>query len=78
MAAVGGLLERRTDGITEGGGIRLLHRTQLLASALKPAADPRGAAAYEIGDPDFAIFEIEFEEELQRTLTAILEAKTED
>jgi AcrR family transcriptional regulator len=75
MAVVGELLECRADGITEGEGVRLLHRTQLLASALKPAADPRGAAAYEVGDPDFAIFEIELESELKRILTAILEAE---
>jgi AcrR family transcriptional regulator len=78
MVAVGELLESKVDGMVEGDGIRLLHRAQLLASALKPAADPRGAAAYEVGDPDFALFKLDFESELKRILTAILKAKTED
>jgi hypothetical protein len=77
MVVVGELLERRADGIKAGEGIGLLHRAQILASALKPAADPKGAAAYEMGDPDFAIFEIDFESELRKILTAVLKANTE-
>jgi AcrR family transcriptional regulator len=77
MAAVGESLERSTGALTRGDGVRLLHRAQLLASALKPAADPRGAAAYEVGDPDFSMFEIEFESELRKILTAILIAEGE-
>jgi AcrR family transcriptional regulator len=76
MDAVGKLLERGVVDLEEGEGVRLLYRTQLLASALKPAADPRGAAAYEVGDPDFAMFKLDFESELKRILTAILDARS--
>lgn len=73
MGAVGELLERSVEGFKPEDGIRLLHRAQLLTSALAPAADPRGAASYEVGDPDFAVFVIDFETELKRLLMAFLE-----
>jgi AcrR family transcriptional regulator len=73
MAAVGAIFEQRVEGLEQGEGIRLLHRAQLLTAALKPAADPKGAATFEAGDPDFAAFKIDFEAELKRILTAILE-----
>jgi len=72
MVAVGEGFDRRVDGLEEGGGIRLLHRVQLLTSALQPAADPKGAATYEVGDPDFAVFTINFETELKRFVAAML------
>jgi len=72
MIAVGEGFDRRVDGLEEGGGIRLLHRVQLLTSALQPAADPKGAATYEVGDPDFAVFKIDFETELKRFVAAML------
>jgi len=71
MIAVGAILERSVDGLEEEMGIRLLHRVQLLTAALNPAADPKGAATYEAGDPDFAVFSIDFETEMKRILTAI-------
>lgn len=49
MVAVGKILESEIDGLEEGEGVRLLHRVQLLTAALRPAADPRGAASYEVG-----------------------------
>ena len=74
MVAIGEDLDRRVDGLEEGGGIRLLHRVQLLTSALQPAADPKGAATYEVGDPDFEVFNIDFEAEMKRFVVAILKA----
>jgi AcrR family transcriptional regulator len=74
MTAVGAVLEQTVDGLDEGGGVRLLHRAQLLTAALRPAADPKGAATYEVGDPDFAVFKIDFEVELKRFLVAMLKA----
>ena len=72
MTAVGERLERKVDGLREGEGIRLLHRVQLLTAALWPAADPKGAATYEIGDPDFEVFAIDFEAEMKRLVVAML------
>jgi AcrR family transcriptional regulator len=74
MVEIGGAIERMVDGIEEGAGVRLLQRTQLLTAALSPVADPRGAATYEVGDPDFEIFAIDFVEDLRDLLTAYLEA----
>ena len=72
MGSVGELIERTTEGLEPGQGVRLLHRAQLLTSALAPVADPRGAAAYEAGDPDFAVFKVDFEAELTALLMAYL------
>ena len=74
MAAVGSLLEHKVDGLGEGDGIRLLHRAQLLTTALHPASDPRGAATYDIGDPDFAAFEVDFESEFRKHIDGFLSA----
>jgi AcrR family transcriptional regulator len=73
MAAVGAILEKKVDALEKGEAIRLLHRVQLLTSALQPAADPKGAASYEAGDPDFEVFRIDFEVELKRFVIAMLE-----
>ena len=72
MVAVGKNLDAAVDSLEEGEGIRLLHRVQLLTAALRPAADPRGAASYEVGDPDFAVFKIDLEAELKRFVVAML------
>jgi AcrR family transcriptional regulator len=74
MSAVGAIVDRTVDGLEEGMGIRLLHRAQLLTAALKPAADPKGAATYEVGDPDFAVFAIDFETEMKGILLAVIRA----
>ena len=37
-------------------------------------ADPKGAATYEVGDPDFAVFAVDFESELKAMLLAIVKA----
>jgi AcrR family transcriptional regulator len=75
MAGVGDLLAVSVDGLETEGALRLLHRLQLLAAALKPVADPKGAATFEVGDPDFAAFEVDFEAELETFVTAIIEAE---
>ena len=75
MEAIGAILEESVDGLDEGTGIRLLHRAQLLTAALKPVADPRGVASYEVGDPDFAAFAIDFENELRSMLLAFFNAE---
>ncbi|MDH3815759.1 MAG: TetR family transcriptional regulator [Acidobacteriota bacterium] len=72
MESIGAILEKRVDGLREGDAMRLLHRVQLLTAALRPAADPKGAASYEVGDPDFEIFAIDFETELKRFAVAML------
>lgn len=72
MESIGAILEKRVDGLGEGDAMRLLHRVQLLTAALRPAADPQGAASYEVGDPDFEIFAIDFETELKRFVVAML------
>jgi AcrR family transcriptional regulator len=74
MAAVGEILERSAEGLGEGEGLRLLHRVQLLTAALWPAAEPKGAASYEVGDPDFVAFEVDFEAELRTFVRALLDA----
>jgi AcrR family transcriptional regulator len=73
MIAVGKKIDGAVDGLERGEGILLLHRLQLLTAALQPAADPRGAASYEVGDPDFAVFAVDFESELKRFLDAMLQ-----
>ena len=72
MGEIAAILERNVDGLEEADAIRLLHRVQLLTAALRPAADPKGAAAYEVGDPDFAVFAVDFEAELERFVIAML------
>ena len=77
LQAIGAVLEESVDGLDDGMGIHLLHRAQLLTAALKPAADPRGVASYEVGDPDFAAFAIDFENELRSMLLALLNAEND-
>jgi AcrR family transcriptional regulator len=72
MTTVGALLENLVGGFDRGGGIRLLYRVQLLTAALQPAAAPKGAATYEVGDPDFDVFKVDFESEMKRIVFAML------
>ncbi len=74
MAAVGVMLARKVDGLQERDAMRLLHRVQILTAALRPVADPKGAASYEVGDPDFAVFAIDFEAELKSFILGMLNA----
>lgn len=74
MVEVGAILAQQVDGFEGGDAMRLLHRIQLLTAALAPAADPKGAASYEVGDPDFAIFAVDFEAELKSFILGMLNA----
>jgi len=74
MAAVGVILARKVDGLEEWDAMRLLYRVQILTAALRPVADPKGAASYEVGDPDFAVFAIDFEAELKSFILGMLNA----
>jgi AcrR family transcriptional regulator len=74
MAAVGEMLEQLSESLGRGEGLRLLHRVQLLTAALWPAAEPKGAASYEVEDPEFAAFEVDFEAELETFVMAVLSA----
>jgi len=73
MAVVGAIVEQKVEGLGEEDAMRILHRVQLLTAAIRPAADPKGAASYEVGDPDFEVFAIDFETELKRFVVAMLE-----
>ena len=73
MVTIGTTMERVVEGFEEGAGVQFLHRAQLLTSALSPAANPRGAATYEIGDPDFEFMSVDFESELRRLLNGYFE-----
>jgi AcrR family transcriptional regulator len=72
MAEVGGLMERSTSCLGAGEGFRLLNLVHLLATGFEPAANPRGSAAFDRGDPDFAGFWIDLQEELERIIVVLL------
>jgi AcrR family transcriptional regulator len=78
MVEVGGMMERSASSLGTGEGFRLLNLVHLLATGLEPAANPRGSAAFDRGDPDFAGFWIDLEDELTRLLTAVLTAGREN
>ena len=72
MAEVGGLMERSTSSLGAGEGFRLLNLVHLLATGFEPAANPKGSAAFDRGDPDFAGFWIDLQEELERIILVLL------
>lgn len=74
MAELGDVMERSVGDLGSGEGFRLLNLAHLLATGLEPAAHPRGSAAFDRGDPDFAGFWIDLEDELTKLLTAVLTA----
>jgi len=74
MAEIGVAIERSTGHLARGEGFRLLNLIHLLAAGLEPAANPKGSAAFDRGDPDFAGFWIDLEDELKKLLTAVLTA----
>ena len=75
MTKTGANIERGADGLAEGDGLQILHRVQLMTAALGPASDPKGAATYEVGDPDFAVFAIDFESDLRAFITQWLDSQ---
>lgn len=74
MAAVGERIELAA-ALAEGEGFHLLHLVQLLTAGIEPAANPRGAAAFDQADPEFASLAVSLEDELSFALAAILEAR---
>ena len=75
MAEAGTSVERSTRFLEPGQGSRLLYLVQLISAGLEPAANPKGAAAFDSGDPEFDGFRINLEAELKRIVSAMLEDK---
>ena len=67
---LGALIEKLEPDLEAGFGFRMVHMAQVLATGLEPVAHPRGSAAYDRGDPDFAAFWLTMGDELQRLLLA--------
>jgi AcrR family transcriptional regulator len=72
MEAIGAAIDGAGEGLPPGTGFRLLYLAQLLVAGLEPAARPRGSAAYEKHDPDFAGFWIDLGNELAPLLEAAI------
>ena len=72
MAEAGRSVERSTRFVEPGQGSRLLYLVQLVAAGLEPAANPKGAAAFERGDPEFKGFWIDLETELKAIVLSLL------
>jgi AcrR family transcriptional regulator len=78
MTTVGEAMERSVGDLAAGEGFRLLNLVNLLAAGFEPAAHPRGTAALDRSDPDFAGLWIDLEDELERLLTAVLAASRDN
>jgi AcrR family transcriptional regulator len=74
MDAIGREIDRTLGRGIAGGGVHVLQLAHLIAAGLDPSAYPRGAAAYDHGDPDFAVFSVDMESEMKHLLTAVLAA----
>jgi AcrR family transcriptional regulator len=72
MAVVSKVLEQSADCLGVGEGFRIFNLVHLLATGLEPAANPRGSAAFDRGDPDFDELWIDLREELERIITSLL------
>ena len=75
MVEIGAVIERSVGHLKAGEGFKLLNLVQLMTAALEPAANPKGSAAFDRGDPDFAGFWIDLREELERIIVALLCAR---
>lgn len=71
MTEIGTLLER-TGGLAAGTGFHLLYLTQLLTAGLEPAANPRGAAAFDRDDAELAGLVVDLEAELVALLSTFV------
>jgi AcrR family transcriptional regulator len=76
MDAIGRQIDRTLGRGVAGGGVHVLQLAHLIAAGLDPSAYPRGAAAYDHGDPDFAVFSVDMESEMKSLLTAALAAES--
>jgi len=72
LVSLGEILEGVSDRRIPGGGARMLFLVQLTAAAFHSAAHPLGSAALEAGDPDFAVFFVDMENEMTMLIEAIL------
>ena len=75
MAEIGVAIERSVSQLEQGEGFRLLNLVHLLTTGLEPAANPKGSAAFDRGDPDFAELWIDLQEELERIIGALLNTR---
>lgn len=75
MTAVGHQIARASR-LSASDGFHLLHLVQLITAGFEPAANPRGAVAFDHADPEFADLALSLEDELSSTLAAILEARS--
>jgi AcrR family transcriptional regulator len=73
MVEAGEAVEQSTTALRPGQGSRLLYLVQLVAAGLEPAANPRGSAAFDRGDPEFEVFSVDLESELRAIVFAMLE-----
>ena len=65
-------MESASVPIEDGEGFRLLYLFQLVIAGFEPAANPRGSAAFDSGNPDFQALFIDLETELRRFVGAYL------
>ena len=72
MSALGDQMEQHTVDLGGGEGFGFLYRIQLIAGGLEVASSPRGAAAFDRNDPDFADLWVEMEHELARLIAGYL------
>ena len=71
VAATGALLERRLPALRAGAGAQLLLRIYALVIGLWPLASPGPSVARVLAAPELAPMRLDFERELDDTLTAI-------
>ncbi len=72
MNEVARSLETASEQLEEGEGFRLLNLLQLATAGLESAANPRGSAAFDSGNPDFQPLFIDLESELKHFVVAHL------
>ncbi len=72
MTELGRALEKRSQALEDGQGVRLLHRVLLFVAGIQPYADPRGSLSVNLLDPDFDALRLdmatEIEQEVLRSL----------
>ncbi len=72
MAALGAAMEERSGALNAGEGMRVLHLAQLMAGACHPVAHPQGSLAVNLQDPDFAVFRISMEDQVEEVVRGVL------
>ncbi len=72
MVEVARSMESASEQLEEGEGLRLLNLLQLVTAGLDSAANPRGSAAFDRGNPDFQALFVDLEAELKHFVAAHL------